>query len=139
MGGDVDVSVVVITRDRSDGLMASLSWLVTLVDIGEVAEVVVVGNGPTDQTLSEVRRRYPSVELLALRTMRAPGLAMPVPATSASGSVSWRSALWSSSSGVVDPTGDLMASSPLPSDLAVLACSTRSPGRLGRSTTGPPC
>lgn len=65
-GGAVEVSVVVITRDRCDELMATLSRLVGLTSSGEVAEVVLVDNGSTDQTVPEVRRRYPSVELLAL-------------------------------------------------------------------------
>jgi GT2 family glycosyltransferase len=62
-GADERVGVVVITYERRDELMRSLSHLTR--ESG-AAEVVVVDNGSTDGTAAAVRARFPHVRLLAL-------------------------------------------------------------------------
>ena len=65
MSGRVDerVGIVVITYNRRDELMRSLSHLVR--ESG-AAEVVVVDNGSSDGTAAAVRVRFPDVRLVAL-------------------------------------------------------------------------
>jgi len=55
------VSVVVITRDRRDSLLATLDRLTAL---PERPPVLVVDNGSTDGTADAVRRQHPSVRLI---------------------------------------------------------------------------
>jgi GT2 family glycosyltransferase len=62
MTADPRVAVVVITHQRRDELMGALDRLLAL---PEQPRVVVVDNGSTDGTATAVRRRFPSVELLA--------------------------------------------------------------------------
>jgi len=57
------VSVVVVTRDRRAGLLATLERLVAL---PERPPVIVVDNGSSDGTPAAVRGRFPGVEVITL-------------------------------------------------------------------------
>ena len=56
-------TVVVVTRDRREGLLQTLDRLVALPD---EPPVVVVDNASTDGTADAVRERHPGVEVVAL-------------------------------------------------------------------------
>jgi len=58
-----DVAVVIITRDRTDELLHTLA---RLSELGERPHVVVVDQGPRNRAAAVVRRRFPSVQVLAL-------------------------------------------------------------------------
>ena len=58
-----DITVVVMTRNRVDELVASLERLCALPD---AAPVVVVDNGSTDGTAGRVRERFPDLEVIRL-------------------------------------------------------------------------
>ena len=60
---DPRVTVVVITRDRLDDLLASLAHLVAL---PERPRVLVMDNASADGTSTAVRRRFPEVEVVEL-------------------------------------------------------------------------
>ena len=66
---DQRVSLVVITRDRRAGLLATLGRLTAL---PERPRIVVVDNGSRDGTAAAVRRAFPSVDLIALDANRGP-------------------------------------------------------------------
>ena len=61
------VTVVIATRNRRVGLCATLERLSAL---PEQPDIIVVDNGSTDGTPAAVRRRFPHVELVALRRNR---------------------------------------------------------------------
>jgi GT2 family glycosyltransferase len=61
------VTVVIATRNRRVGLCATLERLSAL---PEQPAIIVVDNGSTDGTPAAVRRRFPHVELVALRRNR---------------------------------------------------------------------
>lgn len=131
------VSVVVITRNRREELMANLSRLVTL-----GLPVIVVDNGSTDGTPEAVTDAFPSVRVLAVgRNMGAAGRNVGVAAASTpyvafadddswweEGSLERAAALFEQhprlglvagkvvvgKDGFVDPTCVAMANSPLP-------------------------
>jgi GT2 family glycosyltransferase len=60
---DPRVSVVVMTRDRRDNVLASLDRIVAL---PERPPVLLVDNGSTDGTAAAVRERHPEVRVIAL-------------------------------------------------------------------------
>jgi N-acetylglucosaminyl-diphospho-decaprenol L-rhamnosyltransferase len=62
-GVDPRVSIVVITRDRVRDLLNALTHLSALV---EQPRILVVDNGSSDETVAEVRLRFPAVELIPL-------------------------------------------------------------------------
>lgn len=61
------VTVVIATRNRRVGLCATLERLSAL---PEQPDIIVVDNASTDGTPAAVRRRFPHVELVALRRNR---------------------------------------------------------------------
>jgi glycosyltransferase involved in cell wall biosynthesis len=61
------VSIVVITRNRRDGLLRTLPRLLALSD---AAETIVVDNGSDDGTVQAVRAAHPTVRVIALPTNR---------------------------------------------------------------------
>ena len=79
-------TVVMITRDRRENVLASLDRLLGL---PERPPVVVVDNASTDGTADAVRRRHPSVDVVALprnlgAAARTVGVAAPARRTSPS-------------------------------------------------------
>lgn len=60
---NVDITVVIMTRNRTDELMATLRHLARL---PERPPIVVADNGSTDGTVDRVRREYPDVRVLPL-------------------------------------------------------------------------
>jgi glycosyltransferase involved in cell wall biosynthesis len=68
------VAVIVITRDRRDELLETLSRLEALTHSGEASEVVVVDNDSSDGTAAAVREAHPKVRVLRQRrNLGAPG------------------------------------------------------------------
>ncbi len=67
MNGKAKASIVIATRNRAARLLQTLANLEPLDD---VAEIIVVDNGSTDGTAREVRRAFPSVSVLRLRSNR---------------------------------------------------------------------
>ena len=61
------VSIVVITRNRRDGLLRTLPRLLALPD---AAETIVVDNASDDGTVQAVRTAHPSVRMVALEENR---------------------------------------------------------------------
>jgi GT2 family glycosyltransferase len=59
------VTVIVLTHNRVAELLATLARLSVLSDR---PAIVVVDNGSTDGTTDEIRRRFPAVEVVALRS-----------------------------------------------------------------------
>jgi GT2 family glycosyltransferase len=62
-----DVAVVIVTRNRREIVLATLSQLIAL---DERPAVLVVDNGSRDGTAAAVRERFPAVGVLALRSDR---------------------------------------------------------------------
>ena len=80
MRPECDVAVVVITRNRCEELLRTLTRLVALPD---VAELVVVDNASEDGTADAVRGQFPGVRLLRLgRNLGAVGRTVGLRATS---------------------------------------------------------
>jgi len=65
-----DVAVVIVTRNRREIVLATLSQLIAL---DERPAVLVVDNGSRDGTAAAVRERFPQVRLLALTSDRGAG------------------------------------------------------------------
>jgi glycosyltransferase involved in cell wall biosynthesis len=65
--GIADVSIVVITRNRRNGLLGTLPRLLALPD---AAETIVVDNGSDDGTVQAVTAVHPSVRVVALKENR---------------------------------------------------------------------
>jgi GT2 family glycosyltransferase len=62
-GDGAEVGVVIATRDRREGLLATLARLLAL---PERPRIVVVDNASGDGTVAAVTERFPAIELLAL-------------------------------------------------------------------------
>ena len=113
------VGVVVITRDRRDGLLHTLDRLAAL---PEHPPLVVVDNASTDGTADAVRARHPQAQVLTLRVNRgaaartAGAFRLSTPYVAFSDDDSW----WHP--GALDTAGRLLDTHPR---LALIAAATR--------------